>query len=319
MIKFLVQLKWNFIFLIYTDDEYGERTKDKFTERAREKEICAHLEQTLTVKYATTAEIKASARYIINKVYRRISNGYHKSMVIVYLGYGEGFKHLLDAVKNADKPAGSKISWLFSRAVGTDSREVNMDYFQQTYGLAVTQNNFVHSDFNDYLNDVLQDKIDTHFNDLKSEYLSAINCDSSTIPTCHILKQNNSHFISNFIDSVLVSMTMLNDFHNRTCTKQGLCNQMKESLANKWWLSSVPAGINFRTTLNDSYLPKAYQSIDRNLYFTIDGQLEVNEESPLEIYRLPDPLDTVGLSSFSHLLLKVFEKFFPNMLINVCR
>ena len=285
-------MKWNFIFLVHTDDEYGERTRDVFAEKSRENELCVYLEQKLNVKYAKTFETKDSAKSIIDEVYRHISKGYDKSMTIVYLGYAEGFMYLLEAVKNADKPAGSKISWLFSQGVGADARVTNMDYFAQTYGLAVSHRHVVHSDFKQFLTDVLQNKIDTPFAALKSEYLSAINCDSSTVTTCHNFEQNNSILLSSFIDSVLVTMTMLKDLHAQTCSTQGVCNDMKESLTYKRWYS-LPSSINFRTKLSDSYLPKAYQTQDRSLHFTSDGHVEVNVDSPLEICRLPDTSDTV--------------------------
>ena len=290
--QFLVRMKWNFIFLVHTDDEYGVTTRDTFSEKSRENELCVHLEQTLNVKYANTSETTESAKVIINEVYKHISKGYDKSMSVVYLGYAEGLTHLLEAAENADKPAGSKISWIFSQGIGTDVRVIDTTDFSQTYGLAVSHGHLVHSDFKDYLIDVLQNKTYTPYADLKPEYLSAIGCDSSTVHMCHNLKQNNSNFLSSFIDSVLLTVTMLQDLHAQTCQGLGLCDLMKETLVGKRWYS-LPVDINFRTKLNETYLPKAYQSRDRNLHFTSNGHVGVNAASPLEIYSYPDLLDTV--------------------------
>lgn len=314
MVQFLVKMKWNFIFLIHTDDEYGERTRNNFSAKSRVYEICVHLDKKLKVKYAKTSETKDSAESIIDEVYNHISKGYDKSMTIVYLGYAEGFMHLLEAVKNADKPAGSKISWLFSRAVGADERVTNMNYFKQTSGLALSHRHEVHSDFKEFLMGVLQNKIVSPFAALKSEYLSAIKCESS-LPTCHIFKENNTYFLSTFIDSVLVTATMLKELHHKTCSVQGVCNDMKESLADEWWYTN-PNSINFRTQLNNSYLPKAYQSQDRILHFTRDGYIEVNADAPLEIYRLPDPSNMIGDFDGSHLGIVEDASSFPTSACN---
>lgn len=289
-----MQMKWNFVVLVYTDDEYGTTTRDILTSKFREYGICVPLEKSLKIKSVETSITRASAEMIITEIYKEISRGYRKSIVVVYLGYAKGAKHLIEQQKIANKPVGSQISWLFAQGVGLDPAVIHNTDFLQNYGVSIIHKPTDHDDFKNYLLKVFLNTTESPVN-LKSEYLSAINCaDSEPLEKCHSLSAGSFNFLSNFVDSVLLTVAMLKELHNQMCTVDGLCISMQERLTNSKWYS-VPNELNFKDKFTDDYLPEGYQSHGHKIRFTTDRYKELTDDTPLHVIRLPNPFDTVRI------------------------
>ena len=290
-------MKWNFVFLVHSNDNYGTTSKDVFLTKAHRNKICIPVQKALTVEYANMATIDSSAGAIIRELFQEISRGYEKSIVVVYLGNSRGAFHLLQNEDKQTKPVNYRTGWLFSQSVTNDLKAMRYINNSQTYGFSVAQKHNAFHEFNTYFINVLLNDTVTAFNEWKSEYIHSLGCDIKK-QECHSLLLNGQyHTISSLIDSVLTSAGLLYNLHNKTnCQNEGLCSAMQLELSKSEWYSTLN-DLNLKATFPDDYLPEEYQSQTKILQFTPSGHIRLSPDSPLEVFKLPglNTADTVRI------------------------
>ena len=305
LVQFLVEMKWNFVFLVHSNDNYGTTSKGVFLTKAHRNKICIPVQKALTVDYADMVTIDASAGAIIRELFQEVSRGYEKSIVVVYLGNPRGAFHLLQNEDTQTKPVNYRIGWLFSQSVTNDLKAMRYIDNNQTYGFSVAQKHSAFQEFNNRFMNVLRNETVTAFNEWKLEYINSLSCDI-TRQECHSSLLNGQyHTISSLIDSVLMYAGLLYNLHNTTnCQNKGLCSAMQHELSRSEWYSNLN-DLNLKATFPDDYLPEEYQSQAKILQFTPSGHIRLSPDYPLEVFKLPglNTADTVGIlmSTISHL------------------
>ena len=297
LVQFLMEMKWNFVFLVHSNDNYGITSKDVFLTKAHRNKICIPVQKALTVDYADMATIDASAGAIIRELFQEISRGYEKSIVVVYLGNSRGAFHLLQNEDKQTKPVNYRIGWLFSQSVTNDLKAMRYIDNSQTYRFSVAQKHSDFQEFNTYFMNVLLNDTVPAFNEWKSEYINSLSCDIMKRECNSSLLNGQYHTISSLIDSVLTYAGLLYNLHNTVkCQNEGLCSAMQLELSKSEWYSNLN-DLNFKATFPDEYLPEEYQSQTKILQLTPSGHIRLSPDSPLEVFKLPglNTADTVRI------------------------